>query len=60
MDAAVHPRREVRCEPTARGRALAGADEILVADDVLSLPGAADLVAALQVERGEVELKGIA
>ena len=35
----------------ARVQALAGADEIVVTDDVLSLPGAAELVAGLEVER---------
>ena len=44
----------------ARVQALAGADEIVVTDDVLSLPGAAELVADLQIERSAVALKGIA
>ena len=44
----------------ARVQSLAGADEIVVTDDVLSLPGAAELVAGLQVDRSAVELKGIA
>ena len=44
----------------ARVQSLAGADEIVVTDDVLSLPGAAELVCGLQVDRSAVELKGIA
>jgi class 3 adenylate cyclase/DNA-directed RNA polymerase subunit RPC12/RpoP len=44
----------------ARIQALSGADEIVVTDYVLSLPGAAELVADLDVERSEVQLKGIA
>ena len=44
----------------ARVQSLAGADEIVVTDDVLSLPGAAELVGGLQVDRSAVELKGIA
>ena len=44
----------------ARVQSLAGADEIVVTDDVLSLPGAAVLVGGLQVDRSAVELKGIA
>ena len=44
----------------ARVQSLAGADEIVVTDDVLSLPGAAELLAGLQVDRSAVELKGIA
>jgi class 3 adenylate cyclase len=43
----------------ARVQSLAGANEIVVTDDVLSLPGAAELVAGLQVDRSAVELKGI-
>ena len=44
----------------ARVQALSGADEIVVTDDVLSLPGAAELVADLEIERSTVQLKGIA
>jgi class 3 adenylate cyclase len=44
----------------ARVQALSGADEIVVTDDVLSLPGAAELVADLEIERSAVQLKGIA
>ena len=44
----------------ARVQALSGADEIVVTDDVLSLPGAAELVAHLQIESSGVDLKGIA
>jgi class 3 adenylate cyclase len=44
----------------ARVQALAGADEIVVTDDVLALPGAAELVADLQLERRAVQLKGVA
>jgi class 3 adenylate cyclase len=44
----------------ARVQALAGADEIVVTDDILSLPGAAQLVAGLQLERSAVQLKGVA
>ena len=44
----------------ARVQALAGADEIVVTDDVLSLPGAAELVADVQLERSAVQLKGVA
>jgi class 3 adenylate cyclase len=44
----------------SRVQALAVADEIVVTDDVLSLPGAAELVAALEIESGDVDVKGIA
>jgi class 3 adenylate cyclase len=44
----------------ARVQALAGADEIVVTDDVLSLPGAADLISGLQIDGSSVALKGIA
>jgi class 3 adenylate cyclase len=44
----------------ARVQALSGAGEIVVTDDVLSLPGAAELVADLEIERSAVQLKGIA
>jgi len=44
----------------ARVQALAGADEIVVTDDVLSLPGAAELVSGLRIDPGAVALKGIA
>ena len=44
----------------ARVQALAGAAEIVVTDDVLALPGAAELVAGLALEPSAVQLKGIA
>ena len=44
----------------ARVQALSGADEIVVTDDVLSLPGAAELVADLELETSAVQLKGVA
>ena len=44
----------------ARIEALSEADEIVVTDDVLSLPGAAELVAGLRVESDDVDVKGIA
>jgi len=44
----------------ARVQALAGADEVVVTDDVLSHPGAAELIAGLEIERSAVELRGIA
>ena len=44
----------------ARVQALSGAGEIVVTDDVLSLPGAAELVDGLELERSAVQLKGIA
>jgi class 3 adenylate cyclase len=44
----------------ARVQALAEADEIVVTDYVLSLSGAAELVADLELERNAVQLKGIA
>ncbi|MBD0347668.1 MAG: hypothetical protein ICV59_00825 [Thermoleophilia bacterium] len=44
----------------ARVQALSGADEIVITDDVLSLSGAAELVANLQIESHAVQLKGIA
>jgi class 3 adenylate cyclase len=44
----------------ARVQALAGAGEIVVTDDVLSLPGAAELVADLEIEKSAVQVKGIA
>jgi class 3 adenylate cyclase len=44
----------------ARVQALAGAGEIVVTDYVLALPGAAELVADLEIERSAVQLKGIA
>ena len=45
---------------TARVQALAEADEVVVTDDVLSLPGARELVAGLEIGPSGVELKGIA
>ncbi len=44
----------------ARVQALARAGEIVVTADVLSLAGAAELVTDLQIESGDVELRGIA
>ena len=44
----------------ARVQALSGADEIVVTDDVLSLPGARELVAGLKIDSSAVELRGIA
>ena len=45
---------------SARVQALSGAEEVMVTDDVLSLPGAAELVADLEIESSGVELKGVA
>ena len=44
----------------ARVQALADADEIFVTEDVLSLPGARELVAGLEIDSSAVELRGIA
>jgi class 3 adenylate cyclase len=44
----------------ARVQGLAGADEIVVTDYVLSLPRAAELVAGLELESSAAQLKGIA
>jgi class 3 adenylate cyclase len=44
----------------ARIQALSGAEEIVATDYILSLPGAAELVADLEIERSTVQLKGIA
>jgi class 3 adenylate cyclase len=44
----------------ARVQALADASEIVVTDDVLSVPGAAELVAGLSIELNIVALKGVA
>ena len=44
----------------ARVQSLARAGEIVITDDVLSLPGAADLVAGLRIDSSGVDLKGIA
>ena len=44
----------------ARVQGLASAGEIVVSDDVLSLPGARKLVAELQIETDAAELKGVA
>lgn len=43
----------------ARIQGLAGADEILVSDDVLSISGATELAADLDIERRVVQLKGV-
>ena len=44
----------------ARVQALAKANEIVVTDDVLSPPGAMQLVTDLQIEASDAQLKGIA
>ena len=44
----------------ARVQSLARANEIVVTDDVLTAPGAAELVAGLADEASEVELRGVA
>lgn len=44
----------------ARVQALAGANEIVLTDDVISSPGARELVADLVAETTDVELRGIA
>ena len=44
----------------ARVQGLAGPDEIVVTDDVLSIPGAMALVAGLPIGETSVELKGVA
>jgi class 3 adenylate cyclase len=44
----------------ARVQALSSAGEIVLTDDVLALPGAAELVAGLELESGSVQLKGVA
>jgi class 3 adenylate cyclase len=44
----------------ARVQGMAGPDEIVVTDDVLSLPGAMDLVAGLAINETSVELRGVA
>lgn len=44
----------------ARVQGLAGPDEIVVTDDVLAVPGAAELVAGLETRESGVELKGVA
>ena len=44
----------------ARVQALSAADEIVVTDDVLSLPGAAELVDGLPIASESVELRGVA
>jgi class 3 adenylate cyclase len=44
----------------ARVQALARAGEIIVTDDVLALPGAAELVASFETEASVVRLKGVA
>jgi class 3 adenylate cyclase len=43
----------------ARVQGMAGPDEIVVTDDVLSIPGAMALVAGLPISETSVELKGI-
>ncbi len=44
----------------ARIQALSDASEIVVTDDVMSHPGTVQLVAALQRETADVQLKGVA
>ena len=44
----------------ARVQALAGPGEIVVTEDVLSVPGAADLVEGLPIHASAVELRGVA
>jgi class 3 adenylate cyclase len=44
----------------ARVQGLAGADEILVTDEVFELPGARELVGDLPTEASSVELRGVA
>ena len=44
----------------ARVQGLAGANEIVATDDVLSLPGVAETLAGLETEADAVQLKGIA
>lgn len=44
----------------ARVQGLAGANQIIATDDVLSLPGAADVLAGLETREDSVQLKGIA
>jgi class 3 adenylate cyclase len=44
----------------ARVQALAGADEIVLTDDVLSVDGASELVDGLDIESSSAELKGVA
>jgi class 3 adenylate cyclase len=43
----------------ARVQALAAAGEIVVTDDVLGVPGAAELIAGLPVQVASVELRGV-
>jgi class 3 adenylate cyclase len=43
----------------ARVQGLAAADEIVITDDVLSLAGAGELVAGLEIASSAVELKSI-
>jgi class 3 adenylate cyclase len=44
----------------ARVQSLAGANEIVPTDDVLSVPGSTELLAGLAIDAGSVELKGVA
>jgi class 3 adenylate cyclase len=44
----------------ARVQALAGADEIVITDDVYAVDGASELVEELEIESSSVELKGVA
>jgi class 3 adenylate cyclase len=44
----------------ARVQSLAGANEIVLTDDVLSVPGSTELLTDLAIEEGTVELKGVA
>jgi class 3 adenylate cyclase len=44
----------------ARVQSLAAANEIVLTDDILSVPGSSDLVSDLSIEKDSVELKGVA
>ena len=44
----------------ARVQAIAGANEIVVSDDVVPRPEALALIAGLQIQSSEVQLKGVA
>ena len=44
----------------ARVQGLAAGDEIVITDDILSVPGAAEIVAGLPISGDRVELRGVA
>jgi class 3 adenylate cyclase len=44
----------------ARVQALAGANEIVLTDDVLARPGAMEVLTNLPIESSEVQLRGVA